>query len=164
MEKIPLEGKFWKWKDIKGSLTKGEENKVKKRYKQALLRYLLPPKDYVPAREDFNVDLGDYVRHLKVPVPFFEVMKMEDQRNSLLQVIEDPPPNEASMPKNSQRNFEKPQVTAYQDAAVILQVADRGNQKNQPFFITFLVNGSNLYNCMLDFGATSNVMPKKVME
>ena len=33
-----------------------------------------PPKDYVPAREDFNVDLGDYVRRLKVPVPFLEVM------------------------------------------------------------------------------------------
>ena len=78
------------------------------------------------------------MRRLKVLVPFLEVMKMEGQRNSLLQVIEDPPPNEASMPKNSQRNFEKPQVTAYKDAPVILQVADRGNQKNQPFFITLL--------------------------
>ena len=55
-------------------------------------------------------------------------------------------------------------MTTYQDAPMILQVVDRGNQKNQPFFITLLVNGSNLYNCMLDSGATSNVMPKKVME
>ena len=88
-----------------------------------------PPKDYVSAREDFNVDLGDYVRCLKVHVPFLEVMKMEGQRNSVLQVIEDPPPNEASMPKNSQKNFIKPQLTAYQDAPVILQVDDTENQK-----------------------------------
>ena len=54
-------------------------------------KVLSPPKDFVPAREDFNVDLGDYVRPLKVLVAFLEVMKMEGQRNSLFQVIEDSP-------------------------------------------------------------------------
>jgi hypothetical protein len=47
---------------------------------------------------------------------------------------------------------------------VILQNWDRGNEKNQPFFLSLLVNNHILHNCMLDSGASSNVMTKKVME
>jgi hypothetical protein len=47
---------------------------------------------------------------------------------------------------------------------VILQNMDRGNEKNRPFFLSLLVNDFILHNCMLDSGATSNVMTKKVME
>jgi hypothetical protein len=41
---------------------------------------------------------------------------------------------------------------------------DRGNENNNPFFLSLLVNDFILHNCMLDSGATSNVMTKKVME
>jgi hypothetical protein len=41
---------------------------------------------------------------------------------------------------------------------------DRGNEKNRPFFFSFLMNDFILHNCMLDLGASSNVMTKKVME
>jgi hypothetical protein len=47
---------------------------------------------------------------------------------------------------------------------MILQNWDRGNENNQPFFLSVLVNNHLLHNCMLDFGASSNVMTKKVME
>jgi hypothetical protein len=57
-----------------------------------------------------------------------------------------------------------PPTRTYQDAPVILQNMDRGNEKNRPFFLSLLVNDFILHNCMLDSGATSNVMTKKVME
>jgi hypothetical protein len=47
---------------------------------------------------------------------------------------------------------------------VILHNMDRRNEKKKPFFISLLVNDFILHNCMLDSGATSNVMTKKVME
>jgi hypothetical protein len=47
---------------------------------------------------------------------------------------------------------------------VILQNWDRGNENNQPFYLSLLVNNHLLHNCMLDYGASSNVMTKKVME
>jgi hypothetical protein len=47
---------------------------------------------------------------------------------------------------------------------VILKNWDRGNKKNQPFFLSLLVNIHLLHNCMLDYGVSSNVMTKKVME
>ena len=39
----------------------------------------------------------------------------------------------------------------------------RDNRDHQPFFITMLVNGILLHNCMFDFGASLCVMTKKVM-
>jgi hypothetical protein len=47
---------------------------------------------------------------------------------------------------------------------VILQNWDRTNEKNLPFYLSLLVNDKVLHNCMLDSGASSNVMTKKVME
>ena len=59
--------------------------------------------------------------------------------------------------------MEKQPVEAYQDAPIILQTTDRANQGNDPFYVTLLVNGHLLHNCMLDSGASSCVMSKKVM-
>jgi hypothetical protein len=52
----------------------------------------------------------------------------------------------------------------YQYAPMILQNWHRGNEKNLPFYLSLLVNDKVLHNCMLDSGASSNVMTKKVME
>jgi hypothetical protein len=59
---------------------------------------------------------------------------------------------------------EKQVATTYHDAPVILQNWDRKNEKNLPFYLSLLVNNKVLHNCMLDSGATSNVITKKVME
>ena len=81
-------------------------------------------------------------------------MKIPSQREKLLKAIEDP-----------LKSFvEKQLVVAYQDARVILQNWDRGNEKNLSFYLSLLVNDKVLHNCMLDSGASSNVMTKKVME
>ena len=45
-----------------------------------------------------------------------------------------------------------------------MQNMDRGNEKNQPFFLSLIRNDHILHNFMLDFGASSNVMTNKVME
>ena len=67
-----------------------------------------------------------------------EIMKIPSQKGKLLKAIEEP----------SQGNVDK--AIAYQDAPVILQSMDKGNEKNQPFFLSLLVNNHLLHNCMLD--------------
>ena len=81
-----------------------------------------------------------------------EIKKIPSQKGKLLKAIEE----------LSQGNVDK--SIAYQDAPVILQSMDRGNEKNHPFFLSLLVNNHLLHNCMLDSGASSNAMTKKVME
>ena len=92
-------------------------------------------------------------------VPLTEMVKMDGQSDTLYRALEDPLPN-SSVSRSDQKNMEKQPVVAYQVAPVILQVDDMGNQKNQQFFITLLMNGFHLHNCLLDSGATSNAMPK----
>jgi hypothetical protein len=82
-----------------------------------------------------------------------EIMKIPSQREKLLRAIENP--------RNS---IYRPPTVAHQDAPVILQNWDRGDEKNQPFFLSPLLNNHILHNCMLYSKASSNVMTKKVME
>jgi ribonuclease HI len=113
-----------------------------------------PPKSNVHANSELNIDLGGWLNNAKMLVPVSEIMKIPSQREKLLKAIEDPPQN----------IVDRQPAVAYQDAPVILQNWDRGNEKNQPFFLSLLVNNHLLHNCMLDSGASSNVMTKKVME
>jgi hypothetical protein len=113
-----------------------------------------PPKSNVHASSDLNIDLGGWLSNAKMLVPVSEIMKIPSQREKLLRAIENP----------SQNNVDIPPTVAYHDAPVILQNMDRGNEKNRPFYLSLLMNDFILHNCMLDSGASSNVMTKKVME
>ena len=51
-----------------------------------------------------------------------------------------------------------------EDVLVVLQTRHSGtNGCNNPFFISLIVKGTHLHNCMLESGACSNVMPLVVM-
>jgi ribonuclease HI len=113
-----------------------------------------PPKSNVPINADLNIDLGGWLSNAKMLVPVSELMKIPSQKEKLLKAIDEPP----------KVVVEKQPVVAYQDAPVILQNWDRKNEKNLPFYLSLLVNDKVLHNCMLDSGASSNVITKKVME
>jgi hypothetical protein len=51
------------------------------------------------------------------------------------------------------------------DFPVIFQAMNQGkrNGSHSPFFITFLINNLLFHNCMLDYGASTNVTSLKVM-
>jgi hypothetical protein len=113
-----------------------------------------PPKSNVNINSDLNIDLGGWLSNAKMLVPVSELMKILSQRERLLKAIEDPP----------QSFVDKQPTMDYQDALIILQNWDRGNENNLLFYLSLLVNDKVLHNCMLDSGASSNVMTKKVME
>jgi ribonuclease HI len=112
------------------------------------------PKSSEPINMDLNIDLGGWLNNAKILVPVSEIMKIPSQREKLLKAMNEPPKS----------IIQKQPAVAYQDAPVILQNWDRTNQKNLPFYLSLLVNDKVLHNCMLDSGASSNVMTKKVME
>ena len=105
------------------------------------------------ASSELNIDLGGWLSNAEMLVMVSEIMKIPSQREKLLKAIDG----------HSQKSIDIPPTRTYQDAPVILQNMDRGNQKNRPFFLSLLVNDFILHNCMLDSGATSNVMTKKIM-
>ena len=112
-------------------------------------------KTFTPPTSKLNIDLGGWINNAKILVPVTEIMKIPSQRYKLLKAIDAPNGKEMS-------NFSK---DTYEDAPITLQSSDmcRDNRDHQPFFITMLVNGMLLHNCMFDSGASSCVMTKKVM-
>jgi len=102
-----------------------------------------------------NIDLGGWIINAKILVPMTKILKIPSQKLKLLKAIDAPHLKEMS-------NFAK---NGCEDAHVILQSSDmcRGNKDHQPFFITLLVNGLLLHNCMYDSGASSCFMTKKVL-
>ena len=85
-----------------------------------------PPKSIVPTNSKLNIDSGGWLNNEKMLVPMAEIMKIPSQKGKLLKAIEHPP----------QGNGENTQVVSYQDAPVIFQNWDRGNKKNQSFFLS----------------------------
>jgi hypothetical protein len=100
----------------------------------------LTPKSNIHASSDLNIDLGGLMNNAKMLVPVSEIMKIPSQREKLLEAIEDPPQNIVG----------RQPIVAYQDAPIILQNWDRGNEKHQPFYLSLFVNNKVLHNCMLD--------------
>ena len=122
------------------------------------------PLENIPSNNESNFDVGEWASRVKIPVPLTEVLKMDDQKQKFFQAINVPLPSKVEVPKNNHKNMEKQPVEAYQDALVILQTMDKANKGNDPFYVTLLVNGQLLHNYMLDSGASSCVMSKKVMQ
>jgi ribonuclease HI len=112
------------------------------------------PKSSEPINVDLNIDLGGWLNNAKILVPVSEIMKIPSQREKLLKAMNEP----------AKSIIQKQPAVTYQDAPVILQNWDRTNEKNLPFYLSLLVSDKVLHNCMLDSGASSNVMTKKVME
>ena len=92
---------------------------------------------------------------LKIWVPVSEIAKIPSQRDKLLKAIQGPQVNTSQ---------QKTREVGYHDAPIYLQSLDVDNKDHLPFFITLLVNGYKLNNCMLDSGASACVMTKRAME
>lgn len=54
---------------------------------------------------------------------------------------------------------------ATEDCPIVMQAMNHGrkNDSHNPFYITLLINDMLLHNCMIDSGASTNVMSLKVM-
>lgn len=102
---------------------------------------------------ELNFDLGNWVNNAKVSIPVTELLKIPSQRAKLLSAIE-----------VTQRE-EKPNNEP-KDEEIVLKSMNCyvGNEDHLPFYVSLIVNDRLLHNCMLDSGASSNVMTKKVME
>jgi hypothetical protein len=100
-----------------------------------------PPKSSVHANSELNIDLGGWLSNAKMLVLVLEIMKIPSQREKLLRAIDCP----------SQKSVDIKPTRTYQDALVILQNMDRGNEKNRPFFLSLLVNDFILHNLYARF-------------
>jgi hypothetical protein len=101
-----------------------------------------------PPQMTYNVI--DDLTKLRITLPFMEVVKIPQQRENILKILDEPSHRievVASNPKQHQN---------------ISTVRPKG--KVPPFYITIENHDVVLHNCLIDTGATNNIMPLSVME
>jgi hypothetical protein len=93
-----------------------------------------------------NIDVASMFGKLNMTVPVTEMCKIPSVKREVLKVLQVP--------------------TEKEDPPIILNTMylDRPRDKNPPFYLSLGMNGLRLNNCMLDSGASTNVMSLKVME
>jgi hypothetical protein len=133
----------------------------RKRNDHAVKSYKNLPKTNTPPATDLDVDLGSWIKHAKVLVHVSELIKIPSQKDRLLKAIEDP--TGRNLEKFKEKIINNPREYN-EDVPVILHSMDWTREDHPPFFVSLMVNNMLLHNCMFDFGPSSNIITKKVMQ
>jgi hypothetical protein len=95
------------------------------------------------------------MRKIKIPIPLRELLKNEHFKKSIMKVMQ-PTPSSVSYDVISLQD-ENPAIT-------LGPHIEDGSNASSPFYISMNVHDKILHNCLMDSGASHNVMPKVVME
>jgi hypothetical protein len=94
------------------------------------------------------------IQKVKIPMPLTELMKNEAFKVAILKSLE---PKTSPSDDFINRQDDKPKVT------IGPMIEDR-DDSCPPFYISLNVHDKILHNCLLDSGASHNLMPKAVMD
>ena len=143
------------------------------------------PKVKISPPIDLNIDLGNWLSSAKIPFLVIEILKIPSQRDIFMKTLEEPKekfvknpkevitenPKEkiANKPKEivTNKSDESParkQNNINKDTPIVLHSRDLNKEDHPSFYISLIANDKLLHNCMVDSGASSNIMTKKVME
>jgi hypothetical protein len=100
----------------------------------------------------FNIE--HELSKIKIHVPLVELAKNPSYHKQIEKVIREGPTNPTDT-LNVQDEF---------PTIVFGPHIDEKEESVAPFYVTLNIHDKMLHNCMLDFGASHNLMPKVVME
>jgi hypothetical protein len=95
------------------------------------------------------------IQKIRIPVPLSELVKNEDFKRSLSKLLQSESPQPPSDSINLQD--EKPTV-------VLGPMVEDRDDSSPPFYTSLNIHDKVLHNCLMDSGASHNLMPKIVME
>jgi len=95
------------------------------------------------------------IQNIRIPVPITELVKNEDFKRSLSKLLH----SKSLQPSSDSVNVQ------YEKPTIILgpMVEDR-DDSSRPFYTSLNIHDKVLHNCLMDSGASHNLMPKVVME
>jgi hypothetical protein len=101
----------------------------------------------------FNFD--HEIQNIRIPVPLSELVKHEDFKRSLSKLLQSEPTSHPTDSVNLQD--EKPVV-------ILGPLVEDRDDSSPPFYTSLNIHDKVLHNCLMDSGASHNLMPKIVME
>ena len=110
---------------------------------------------------DYNI-IED-MKKTKANITMFELSKLKHQHKLLLKelnVVPSSPLPNAVLSKAANDSGQPPSGRVEATDAVL--IGDRSNSHTPPFLLTYEIYNRNLHNCLIDLGASSNIMPASV--
>jgi hypothetical protein len=95
------------------------------------------------------------IQKIRIPVPLSELVKHEDFKKSLSKLLQSEPSFHSTDSVNLQD--EKPTV-------ILGPMVEDRDDSSPPFYTSLNIHDKVLHNCLMDSGASHNLMPKTVME
>jgi len=95
------------------------------------------------------------ISKIKIPVLLVELMKNGSFKDSILNILQPPAPIISLDTMNLQD--ENPTIT-------ITPHIEEKSEFFPPFYISLNIHDKNVHNCLMDSGASHNVMPKVYMD
>jgi hypothetical protein len=95
------------------------------------------------------------IQKIRIPVPLSELVKKEDFKRSLSKLLQYEPPHPSTDSINIQ--YENPVV-------VLGPMVEYRDDSSPPLYISLNIHDKVMHNCLMDSGASHNLMPKIVME
>jgi hypothetical protein len=129
-------------------VVKKEKEKTKANPTETTKQQIVFNQEKNPQKMTYNVI--DDLTKLRITFPFMEVVKIPQQRENILNILDEP------------SNIIEVVVTNSRKQQNSSSVKPRG--KVPPFYITIENHDVVLHNCLVDSGATNNIIPLSVME
>ena len=102
-------------------------------------------------RQLIEYDIVEDLKKIKANVPLFEMYKVPQQKEKLLKALET---SEEKLPADNQPRDEEEIGEA--------SFGGKSKTKHPPFLLKFEIFNHNVHNCLVDSGASINVMPISV--
>jgi hypothetical protein len=110
-------------------------------------------KEILKSPSSFNFE--NEIQKIKIPVPFLELIKNEDFKKSISKMLQSDFSSHSTDSVNLQD--EKP-------AVILGPLVEDRDDSSPPFYTSLNVHDKILHNCLMDSGASHNLMPKSVMD
>jgi ribonuclease HI len=121
---------------------------------QAVIKNPVPEvKEILKPPSSFSFE--NEIQKIKILVPFLELVKNEDFKKYLSKVLQPEPSSHPTDSVNLQD--EKPVV-------ILGPLVEDRDDSSPPFYTSLNIHDKVLHNCLMDSGASHNLMPKIVME
>ena len=114
-----------------------------------------------PIVVDSKLDMGEWLNNVKVSSNATDILQIQGQKHKLFKDLEGP---QDKTHDNAIEEIPPSNNVVLEDLPVVLHSVDPRKEYHSPFYVSLLVNDLLIHNCMLDSGASSNVITRKVME
>jgi hypothetical protein len=95
------------------------------------------------------------IQKIKIPIPFLELIKNEEFKRYLSKMLQPEPTSHSTNSVNLQD--EKPTI-------ILGPLVEDRDDSSPPFYTSLNIHDKILHNCLMDSGASHNLMPKNVMD